>query len=399
MYRELSEQEKLRLAKRLEQLGIISQRTVLWSGIPADLKVRGDKEEFSRFLLLVAALDQQVEWTVAWQAARDLYDKYGRHLLFDPDSILDKLGEAVQMVEETEHNRLKYRVKVPGSTWMRNRGYILARLAGFFYFIKELKSGSLSQKLGSIKSFNEAKDFLKENVFVSAALDEKVMNMYLSWIGHPDLDINVPGGKWGTGFFGLSVDGHSATLISRTGMLKESDIVPDPKILEKGGKVKIVASKMRPVINRIIGSMKVDTTMVDFAAFFFGKYCCDDIFPACNLCLRDVENRCEIKRIIKTSGVEILCDGKCPLSDLCAKNIRWVGYRQRPRSTREFILQVLFDKIKTGSTESEVLEEIKQRMQRKVSAATIKKHLYNLLQDDVIKAVNGKFIISTQGIS
>lgn len=75
---ELSEQDKLKIVKRLELLGTKTQRIVLLKEIPDDLK---EGEEVSRFLLLVAALDQQVEWTVAWAVAKNLYKKFGRVLL------------------------------------------------------------------------------------------------------------------------------------------------------------------------------------------------------------------------------------------------------------------------------------------------------------------------------
>lgn len=380
-HKELSPEGKIKFVKKLEQLGFQTQRDALWNGIPAELR---GKEEISPFLLLVAALDQQVEWTTAWRAANNLFEVYGEKLILDAKYMLDDMAGAIEVVENAD-----YRITLPGTSWMRTRGYILSRLAGVFYFLRN-EENLLSRRLGSFENVLAAKENLLKDLFISAALDDKALNMYLCWVGHPGLGVDVSDGRWGVSLFDLSVDGHSAKLISRSGILSAQQIIPDP-VVRSEDKIKIVAHKMRRTVNEIVDVMNVDKTMVDFAAFFFGKYCCDDISPACNSCNKQIRNNCEILNITKNTNC--VCNGLCPLNELCAKNLQWVGYRTKPKkkSTEILIRELLHEYEGEGLSSSNIIEKIQKS--KKVKETTIKNKLQELERKHVIKKLHNTYLI------
>ncbi len=105
-------------------------------------------------------------------------------------------------------------------------------------------------------------------------LRDKALRLFISWIGHPELGIDVSEGKWNKSSFEMPVDGHVGKIFCRTGIL--SKIIHERK-QGKGERWNvIVASKMRPFIQEVVNQFGYDCIMVDHGAFQIGFHCCPD---------------------------------------------------------------------------------------------------------------------------
>ena len=213
--KEASSFEKAQMAKILEHVGKALQPLELAhivNNLPKELL--SDKEKLTRFLLLTAFLDQQAESPSARKTAIDIYKIFGDDLFFKPQSCIVKLDRLVPLKE-------KYKVSPAIGRVLPRFGWFVLRVGGFLIYEMMLDKTSLSEKLGQCKTPRDANAFLQTNPVVESILREKATRMYVSWIGHPDLGIDVSNGKWNKSFFEMPVDGHVGKIFSRAGLVSE----------------------------------------------------------------------------------------------------------------------------------------------------------------------------------
>jgi hypothetical protein len=309
--KEASVSEKTEMVKILEHVGRALQPLELahiLNNLPKEIV--SDKEKLTSFLLLTAFLDQQAESPSARKTAIDIYKIFGDDLFFKPQSCLVQINKLVPLKQE-------YKVSPAIGRVLPRFGWFVLRVGGFLTYEMMLNKTNLSEKLGQCKTPKEAATFLHSNPLVESILRGKAVRMYISWIGHPDLEIDVSNSKWDRSLFEMPVDGHVGKIFSRTGLV--SEIIHEGK---KGSGSRwnvIVASNMRPSIQETTNQYSGDCIMVDHGAFQIGINCCPDNLEgiACNSCPR--ASSCQIKP-------KIGCKGYCMLRDYCKRNVTWRAY-------------------------------------------------------------------------
>lgn len=273
-------------------------------------EVISDKEKLTRFLLLTAFLDRQAESPSARKTAIHIYDAFGDNLFFKPQQCLIQINRLATLKDE-------YRISPAIGRVLPRFGWFVLRVGGFLTYEMMLNKDKLSERLAQFRSPKEATAFLQGNPLVESILREKAVRMYISWIGHPDLGIDVSNGKWEKAFFEMPVDGHVGKIFSRTGLV--SEVIHEGK---KGSGSRwnvIIASNMRSSIQEVTNRYSGDCIMVDHGAFQIGINCCPDNLEgmACDSCPRVAI--CQIKP-------KIGCKGYCMLRDFCKKNLTWRAY-------------------------------------------------------------------------
>lgn len=268
------------------------------------------KERLSRFLLLVAILDQQAESPTARKTALKIYEMFGNDLFETPKKVLLDL-------DRLESIKGEYKISPAIGRVLPRFGWFVLRVGGFLIYELILDRKNLSEELGKCESPKEALNFLYSSPLLRSILREKAARMYLSWVGHPDLGIDISNGRWDRKSFEMPVNGHVGKVFSRTGMV--SRVIHERK---KGTDPRwniIVASKMRPLIQEIANKYSEDPIMLDHGAFRLGFNCCTDNIKkiSCETCPRVDE--CEIKE-------EIDCKGRCLLANYCKRNLVWRAY-------------------------------------------------------------------------
>jgi len=273
-------------------------------------EVASDKEKITRFLLLTAFLDQQAESPSARKTAIDIYKTFGDDLFSNPQNCLVQIEKLVPLKDE-------YKVSPAIGRVLPRFGWFVLRVGGFLTYEMMLGKMNIVEKLHQCGTPAEAIAFLHDNALVESILREKAVRMYVSWIGHPDLGIDVSNGKWDRSLFEMPVDGHVGKIFSRTGLV--SEVIHEGK---KGSGSRwnvIVASDMRPSIQEVTNKESRDCIMVDHGAFQIGFNCCPDNLEgiACTSCPR--ASFCLIKP-------KIGCKGYCMLRDFCKRNLTWRAY-------------------------------------------------------------------------
>jgi len=309
--KEASASEKAQIIRILERVGGVLQPLELAqiiNNLPNE--VVSDKEKLTRFLLLTAFLDQQAESPSARRTAIKIYNVFGDDLLFKPQQCLIQINKLTALKDE-------YKISPAIGRVLPRFGWFVLRVGGFLTYEMMLNKDRLSEKLGQCKNPREAIALLQSNPLVESILREKAVRMYISWIGHPDLGIDVSDGKWDKSLFEMPVDGHVGKIFSRTGLV--SEVIHEGK---KGSGSRwnvIVASNMRASIQEVTNKYSGDCIMVDHGAFQIGINCCPDSLEgmACDACPR--ASVCQIKP-------KIGCKGYCMLRDFCKRNLTWRAY-------------------------------------------------------------------------
>jgi len=277
-------------------------------GIPRE--VIGDKERISRFLLLVAILDQQAESPTARKTAIQVHELFGNDLFYNPKAALLNFQDLVPLKND-------YKISPAIGRVLPRFGWIVLRIGAFLIYEMTLSRKKLSDELGQCKTPRDALNLLYSSAVIESVLRKKAARMYVSWIGHPDLGLDLSKGKWRKADFEMPVDGHVGKILSRTGMVKE--IVHEGR-KQQGGRWNIIlASQMRPSIQEVVSGHSEDCIMVDHGAFRLGINCCPDNLQgiACDKCPRTAS--CLIKDNID-------CPGSCLLSNYCKRNLTWRAY-------------------------------------------------------------------------
>jgi len=176
--------------------------------------VVSDKEKLTRFLLLTAFMDQQAESPSARKTAIHIYKIFGDDLFFKPQNCLIQIDKLVSLKNE-------YKVSPAIGRVLPRFGWFVLRVGGFLIYEMILSNTCLSEKLAQCATPTKAIEFLHSNPLVESILREKAARMYISWVAHPHLGINVSNGKWNRSLFEMPVDGHVGKIFSRTGLVPE----------------------------------------------------------------------------------------------------------------------------------------------------------------------------------
>lgn len=309
--KEASVSDSEQMIKVLEHIGKVLHPLELiqiTNSLPKE--VVSDKEKLTRFLLLTAFLDQQAVSPSARKTAINIYKTFRDDLFFQPQNCLIQIEKLVPLKEE-------YKVSPAIGRVLPRFGWFVLRVGGFLTYEMMLGKTNITEKLSQCRTPIEATAFLHSNALVESILREKAVRMYISWIGHPDLGIDVSNGKWDKSLFEMPVDGHVGKIFSRTGLV--SEIIHEGK---KGSSSRwnvIIASNMRPSIQEVTNKKSRDCIMVDHGAFQVGFNCCPDNLEgiACDSCPR--ASFCQIKP-------KIGCRGYCMLRGYCERNLTWRAY-------------------------------------------------------------------------
>ncbi|MBS7281078.1 MAG: hypothetical protein KIH09_14785 [Candidatus Freyarchaeota archaeon] len=309
--REAEPSEKEQIISILERVGRILQPLELVqiiNDLPKEMVL--DKEKLTRFLLLIAFLDQQAESPSARKTAIRIYNLFGDDLFFKPQQCLIQINKLVAVKDD-------YKISPAIGRVLPRFGWFVLRVGGFLIYEMMLNKDKLSDRLAQFKTPEEATAFLQGNPLVESILREKAVRMFISWIGHPDLAIDVSHGRWNKALFEMPVDGHVGKIFSRSGLV--SEVIHEGKEGSGGRWNVIVASKMRPTIQEVTNNYSDDCIMVDHGAFQLGIHCCPDnlVGMACDSCPR--ASVCQIK-------LKIGCEGYCLLRDFCERNLTWRAY-------------------------------------------------------------------------
>ena len=279
------------LLKRLERIGKDRikedlQRTLLSVLNQNDLN---DKEFLSRYLLLAAVLDQQAKSETARKVVVEIYKKYGRDFFMNPHQFIDKIDEILDLVLSIYQSGLAH-IRIPreGITLLRIGGFILA-------LINITKNNKLL--INYLKNSDGPRDLLRKilnNKVLRGLLYEKAARMYVGWVSHPDLFVNIFEGKYSVSQIPMVIDGHVCKVLARTGFL-------DSVLVENTEKYIVQAEEERRRIESLVSQLYPtgDYFMIDYGAFHVGITYCHEEKPEC---------------------------GKCPLNDICKKNIHIRAY-------------------------------------------------------------------------
>lgn len=310
-----SEEGIVKLLKIMEDVGRkiqVAEFKKTLKELPND--IANDKEKITRYLLLTAILDQQAESPSARKFARLVYEQFADGLFAKPFDILHRLKDLKPYKDE-------YHVSPAIGRVMPRFAWIVLRVGGFLIYEIELGTKILSQELANCANPPEAFSYLHKSSVLESILREKAARLYISWIGHPELGIDVSNGRWKARDFLMPVDGHVGKIFSRTGIANE--IIHEGKNPSLTSKSNprwniIKASDMRKPIEEIVKRFDVDPIMVDHGAFQIGFYYCPDNLKGicCEKCTIHEHEVC------KTIG----CKQKCVLSEYCKKNTVWRAY-------------------------------------------------------------------------
>lgn len=305
----LPDQEIQNLLKILQDIGkktMVDQfKTTLLDKLPSE--VRNNKEYLLRFLLLTAILDQQAESPTARKSAFYILETFGKDLFENPLTIFYEFNKLIPLTEIYKISPAIGRV-TPRFAW------ITLRVGGFLIFELQLnhQKRMLSEDLGACASPLAAYKYIQNSIIIKSLLREKACRLFISWIGHPDLEVNVSNSKWEKSEFLMPVDGHVGKVFARTGMLSSIYRESERKNI-------IEALKMRQPIQELVSQRGLDVNEIDYASFIIGYWCCSDQTEniSCDNCGK--VDKCEIK-------IKIGCKGSCPLNSYCKKNIQWRAY-------------------------------------------------------------------------
>jgi len=293
-----TEDEIIGLLSIMEDIGKEKQpqefKGTILKELPID--ILNNKEYLVRYLLLVAILDQQAESPTARKAAKFIYDTYKRTLFDDPVQVMLNFEKLVPL----DAKKIYVISPVTGRATTRF-GWISFRVGGFLIYELNLNNQGilLHKELSKCQSPEEAVSFLYRSKLIEGLIRGKAVRMYVSWIGHPDMGIDISSGRWKRSEYYMPVNGHVGKVFSRTGILKVTNV----ETLKEGDARKdiIQATQLRDTIQEIVSSRGFDCIRVDHGAFHIGfNYCHEN----------PVEAKCSI----------------CPLTSLCKRNMRWHAY-------------------------------------------------------------------------
>ena len=208
--------ETSKLLKILEEIGRETMaeefKISLLDPLPKDFLA--NKEYLVRFLLLAAILDQQAESPTARDSAIFTLKIFGIDLFENPLKVIYEFNKLQPLIEI-------YKISPAIGRATPRFGWLILRVGGFLIFELQLnyRKKLLYKELFNLTSPLAAYQYLQDLLIVKNLLREKACRLYISWIGHPDLYVNISNGRWKKSEFLMPVDGHVGKIFARTGML------------------------------------------------------------------------------------------------------------------------------------------------------------------------------------
>ncbi len=173
---EASEIETKLMTALLEQVGRILQPDLLkalLSALPEE--VATNKEKTTRFLLLLAILDQQAKSASVRLTAVKIYKTFGDDLFMKPQNVLRRMDRLVPLKED-------YKISPAIGRVLPRFGWMVLRVGAFLIYEMFLNNKRLSTTLGERASPNEALNSLQSNPVLEAVLRDKAARLFISWV-------------------------------------------------------------------------------------------------------------------------------------------------------------------------------------------------------------------------
>lgn len=238
-----------------------------------------------------------------------IYKLFGDDLFNNPKSVLIDLNKLMPLGD-------CYKISLAIGRVLPRFGWFVLRVGGFLIYEMVINQTKLSEKLGKCSTPSEAVNFLHNNSLVESILRDKAARMYISWVGHPDLGIDISNGSWSRSDFLMPVDGHVGKIFSRTEMIAE--VIHERKKDRSSRWNIIIASNMRNQIQQLVSNYGKDPIMVDHGAFQIGFNCCPDNLEGicCDSC----------SKLFCKARENTTYPNKCVLSEHCKRNTVWRAY-------------------------------------------------------------------------
>ena len=278
---ELAKPDKIRLLKALEQIGKNNIRNDLYSSLLQILpqSMLKDKEFLSRYLLLAAILDQQADSGSARKTVVEIYRKYGDPFFTNPRKFLNNFDSVMSLALKIYQPKMRIsRIKKEGIVLMRLGGFLLALLS------LERQHGRLATYLKSLRNPQNMLSAMLNDRYLKGLLYEKAARMYVGWITHPNLYVNIFDGSVSLSSIPMPIDGHVCKVFARTGFL--DTVLVEEKGKGENKKFIVRADHERKRIERMVHKYypQGDYFMIDYGAFYVGINCCKETSPRCNKC-------------------------------------------------------------------------------------------------------------------
>jgi len=283
----LSYAQKIEFLRSLEKIG--NEQIILYIKqnllYPLSDQLLQNKEFLSRYFLLTATLDQQADSISARKTVIQLYNRYGSDFFLKPDRFINQLYAILNIVKMHYKPKTRVvRVKHEAIGFLRVGGYLLSLIN-----LTKLHGGLLPyfSKCGSPQILLKT---LLSDPFINGILYEKATRMYVGWLSHPNLWVDISDGKWRKWDIPMIVNGHVCKVLARAGFL--SDV-----LVENTKNMIVKARNERTRIERDVKEVlpKGDYFMIDSGAFYIGITYCDEQTPKCKRC--PINKKC--KRNIK----------------------------------------------------------------------------------------------------
>lgn len=251
-----------------------------------------------RYLLLWSMIDQRTEAEIAGKITFQLHRKFGEQLFYEPLGVLKNFDKVTKIFHES-----KYQVRFA----YLDRDTVATLLVGsFLCFMIKLNDDNENLSTVTKEGPKRLIEYLRGQKLLSP-LGEKARRMYVSFIGHPR--INLTEINYDKKDLFVFVDGTVGKVFARTGLVE--------RVPRYRGR-QVYATKMRDAIDKLMHDLEVeDPMMVDGGAYALGQFCCTDTNPSCEICKDGQE--CIVQRT---------CQGACPLGGLgCQKHVEWTAYK------------------------------------------------------------------------
>jgi len=266
---------KLELLKMLEQMGAENLKNDLYKSLlhvlPRD--ELDDKEFLSRYLLLVSILDQQAESDSARRTVVEIYKNFGREFFMNPRKYVTDLDPVISLAIKVYQPKTRFvRIKSEGIILLRVGGFLLAMIS------IERRHRGLVAYLKSRGSPREMLSAILNDIYLRGLLYEKAARMYVGWISHPKLFVNLFDGAVHPSSIPMVVNGHVCKVLARTGFL-------DSVLVEEGEPIVKAEDERRRIESLVRGLYpQGDYFMIDYGAFYIGTKFCDETNPKCGIC-------------------------------------------------------------------------------------------------------------------
>ena len=89
----------------------------------------------------------------------------------------------------------------------------------------------LTNYLSSFKTPHDMLDGILNNTFFKGLLYEKAARMYVGWISHPNLFVDISNGAWPPSSIPMVINGHVCKVLARTGFLDEVSVEKDLSLI------------------------------------------------------------------------------------------------------------------------------------------------------------------------